>query len=370
MKLTISSLGMKTSLGGVVGGAAAQRAALSRPSLLDTFYVPSGDTHEPLVVHRALPDGDFSSGIDSWLQLALEATRDLLGHGNLPDPGDERFWRRTAVMAAVPLLEVDRFAWARDEPDETLRRALLGRLVESLALPVSGDQLFVFPNGPSAVARALAAARSQIESRRFDRTLIVAIDSWIDTQSLFWLASRDRLRTGDNPDGLSPSEAAASLLVEGADACSKRGGDVAAILQTEVISGSAHSERVDAATAGRHLARVIRQALDAVEPSPAFAGDIYLDLNGERYRGTAWGHAQVHLKPRLDFAGSRVVLPCSELGDTGAASAAIAICLGARSFARSYARGPRALVCSIAERGDASAIVIAAPGTSSPSRGR
>jgi 3-oxoacyl-[acyl-carrier-protein] synthase-1 len=55
-------------------------------------------------------------------------------------------------------------------------------------------------------------------------------------------------------------------------------------------------------------------------------------------------------------------LPATELGDTGAASGAIAIGLAVRAFLRGYARGPRALVWSRSERGQtAAARVEAAP---------
>ncbi len=362
MDLAISSLGMATSLGGIVRGSAAQRAGLTRPVSLDSFFVPEGDRYAPIVAHRALPEGSLSFGMNLWSRMALEAARDLLQYGALPDSSDEHFWRRTAVMAAVPVMGIERFGGTTEELGEKLLRELVGGLLTSLDLAGSVVQRFVFPDGQSAVARALAVARARIERHHFDRALIIAVDSWVDMQSLFWLGARDRLKTSETPAGLSPSEAAACVLVERTDACSRRGGRIEGLVLSEIVGGEARAERASATATGRHLAAATRQALGVTGPPGAFVGDIYVDLNGEAHRAMAWGCALPQLVPCVDFERSRVVLPCAELGDTGAAGPAIAICLGTRSFVRRYALGQRALVCSVAEHGDASAIVIAAPG--------
>jgi 3-oxoacyl-[acyl-carrier-protein] synthase I len=359
MDLAISGLGMATSLGGVVRGSAAQRAGLTRPTTLDSFYVADDEEYVPVTARRALSGSEPSSGIDLWLRMALEATGDLLRYSPVPDPSDARFWRRTAVIVAAPVMEADRFGRG-DDVGERLRAAFLDRLVEALALSVPVDQRFVLPYGQSAVARALAMARAQIEGLRCDRALIVAVDSWVDPPSMFWLGSQDRLRRTGRPDGLSPSEAAASILVECANACVKRGGRVDALVEAEIFVGDPRREGATAAATGHHLAMAIRRALGAPEASN-FVGDVYADLNGEAHRATAWACAEARLQRRIDFARSRLVLPCSELGDMGAAGAAVSMCLGVRSFARGYAVGPRVLICSISEHGDSSAILVATP---------
>jgi 3-oxoacyl-[acyl-carrier-protein] synthase-1 len=82
------------------------------------------------------------------------------------------------------------------------------------------------------------------------------------------------------------------------------------------------------------------------------------DLNGEPYRAIDWGNALV----RRIRALAEPVLWCPALwfGDTGAASGAVALCLAARAFERSYAPAPWSLVLSSADGPDRAAVIVTA----------
>ena len=363
MELAITGLGMMTSLGGVVAGSAAQKAGLSRPVEIDFFEVcgDEGIGSANLIGHRVTPSSEGFFQIGLWVRMAFEAMGELLRYGAVADPGSAAFWQRTAIFAALPVMEFDRFYWPEDQVIDGLREHFLGSVTSLLDLPISKDQLFVFPNGRCATARALVAARAQIERGRFDRAIVVGADSWVDPQSLAWLAEHDRLKHCDNPAGLVPSEAAACFLLETEPARRRRGATAEAVVEAVSVIDAPGAKQFDAAATGSRVAKAIQLALGAAGETSPFAGDIYFDLNGETWNATAWGHAQPLLLRHIDFARTRLLLPCAELGDTGAASAAVAVCLGTRAFVRGWARGPRALVCSISESGDASVLVLAAP---------
>ena len=88
---------------------------------------------------------------------------------------------------------------------------------------------------------------------------------------------------------------------------------------------------------------------------------VYLDLNGEDAREADWGHALVRVRAALGTTPRFVRIPATSLGDTGAASGAIAICAAVRSHVRAYARAPEILVCSSAETGDVMTACVARP---------
>ena len=80
---------------------------------------------------------------------------------------------------------------------------------------------------------------------------------------------------------------------------------------------------------------------------------------GEEWRARELTGARIKLGARFDPA--RFVMAASSLGETGAASGAIGVCLAARSFARSYDSNGHALVISSSEHGHVGAIRLSKP---------
>ena len=76
---------------------------------------------------------------------------------------------------------------------------------------------------------------------------------------------------------------------------------------------------------------------------------LYCDINGERYRSEEWGFVAMNtasLWKSLDYEA-----PSACWGDVGAAFGTLAGVLALQSYARGYARGPRALVMAGSESG-------------------
>jgi 3-oxoacyl-[acyl-carrier-protein] synthase-1 len=366
MALAITGVGMVTSLGfGLNGSCGGIRAGLSMPRQLNA-QASDGEGEVSQVVGSPVPqiaNGLVQAG--AWVQLVRSAVEDLRHSAELPAHDELGFWQRAKVLAALPHLDPDRFGWGLhdlpDAPQDSFLRPLL-----SLAFPgstIAGPWMAL---GHASAAALFMAAKNEFTTRSSDRCIIVAADSYVDPLTLDWLARAARLKSGESPSGLMPGEAGAALLVETDDAARRRKAPVLGTLEAVAV-GSVASPSPDpddedapppmpaAAPLGRALADTIQKAL----PEAPFAGDLYLDLNGEDWRAAAWGHAQVHLSKRIDWSSCRTFIPAESLGDTGAASGALAAGLALYNFDADDTRD--ALVVSVAEGGHVSALRLRAP---------
>jgi 3-oxoacyl-[acyl-carrier-protein] synthase-1 len=112
---------------------------------------------------------------------------------------------------------------------------------------------------------------------------------------------------------------------------------------------------------GRALAETARKILAPPGPpsksgdlAAKFQGDLYVDLNGEEWKANAWGHAIPRLARHIDFERSRVFVPAESLGETGAASAPVAMAWALYQMTEDGTES--ALVLSLSDRGEAAAI--------------
>jgi 3-oxoacyl-[acyl-carrier-protein] synthase-1 len=85
-----------------------------------------------------------------------------------------------------------------------------------------------------------------------------------------------------------------------------------------------------------------------------FLGDLISDHNGEEWRANELAGARLRLHNKV-HPESPLVLPCSCLGEVGAASGAVGMCIAARAFTRKYSKGDRTLILMSSERGDVGA---------------
>jgi 3-oxoacyl-[acyl-carrier-protein] synthase-1 len=171
---------------------------------------------------------------------------------------------------------------------------------------------------------------------------------------LAWLHERGRLKTGDSPVGLRPGEAGACILLESDAAARRRGAEILAY-----VAGTAQGEERASLFSGEvNLGAALGAAIASVWPEPAEAElDLLADLNGEEWRARELAGARARLGARL--ARAHLILPAMSLGETGAASGAVGVCLAVRAFVRGYHHGGQALVTSSAEHGHVAAIRLA-----------
>jgi 3-oxoacyl-[acyl-carrier-protein] synthase I len=361
MALALTSMGLLSSVGhDVVTACAAIRAGIVRPVPIvgtDVLDLQNGEM-VPITGHplRGVTEGFLFLGL--WVRMAERAIRDLLSYGRLPESDQSEFWRTCELMVVTPTLEPARFS-ILDEPVDTalLKEDYADTLLELTGLSIPPKRVHSFPAGHVGVATALETAARIIEGGHAKRCLIVAVDSYLEPDTLDWLASHNRLKHGDNPVGMMPGEAGAALLLEAPRAVEERRGPIDAWVQSVALADTGWPRDAKGAPRdGIVLADLLASVLPTTTP---FRGDLIADLNGEEWRAREFGGALARLGRTL--AEARVVLPAASLGDVGAASGGVGVCVAARAFARGYARSHESVVMSLAETGRVAAIRLVHP---------
>ena len=353
--IAITGLGMVTSVGDTVeASCAAIRCNLDRPSPIDGTLVwdPHSEEAVPLVGRPIRGVTDGYQGLGRLFRLARIALLDLLRYTELT-PGDTSAssWRSCGLLlcAAEPSPE-------RSDVHEDAVRALPERLARSIELPIPPSNIACILEGNRGVLTALATARQKILAGSWERAIVVGVDSYLDEDSLQWLAAQDRLRIPERAVGVIPGEAAAALLLEPPQ---RAIGAIGACLEGVGLAEAA-DPTPDTVRLGAALSDAIQRALHA-DGNGSPIGDSIGDLNGEEIRAMMWGNALSRIDPRR-LSGSAPIHPAMSLGDVGAASAAVSLCIAVRSFARGYSSNGRALVWATTETGKAGACVVRAPG--------
>ena len=359
MDLAVSGLGMVTPIGHTVESAcAAHRAAIVRASVLPgSGSLSDSDVGAGLTVHALRGYADGFAQLGFWVRVGAGCLRDLTRFGSFP-PTPE-FWSRTWVVAAIPVLDEERFFLPTDDVDGMIREHFLVPALAELGVSVPAERMAVVEEGKCGAAWSIDLARQLLERHEAERVVILSVDTYCDPYSIAWLTERNLIKTDEQPMGLIPGEAGAAIVLERADAARSRGSAIHAIVTHAAVDNRQDYEYLQPDHIGRALAVAARTALGA--GGGRFRGDLYLDLNGLEWRATVWGHAQIALQHEIDFERSRQIVPATSLGEIGCASGSIAICLAARSFARGHSSGNQVLVCSVDDFGDVAAIHMTQP---------
>jgi len=368
--VAVTSLGLVSCIShDVISSCAAERASLTRRTPL-AATVPGDEGEEVPVV--GAPIAGFTDGFlqsAAWLRMAPRCIEDLITYGKLPGKEDAAFWQGTTIAWLLPEIGEDaRFGWPENDIPMLLDESLGKPFLAITGLPLKGPVTY-FRFGAAGLHRAIAHAYTALT--KIPRVLLLATESLVDGPSLSWLAGEERLKDGEHPTGMCPGEAAVALLLEEPRAARARAATSAVqILASTSVASPAPLDPVEpsadrfkqAPDWGRNLGQAIRDVLMASGTPLPFRGDFVLDLNGESWKAMIWGTAQTQLVDVVDFPSCPVRLPAVSFGDVGAASSLVGVCVAARAFARRYALGQRAVICSMSDCGEVSAVVVGAPG--------
>jgi 3-oxoacyl-[acyl-carrier-protein] synthase-1 len=350
MRLAITGLGLVTSVGhDVVTATGAIRCGMTRPWIVD-FEVPAdeGNANTSLTAHpiRGITDG--FQGIGRYLRMGTHAVEDLLHDAGLTQEG-ARFWQGTALYAGLTRTRNEDI----DFYDEILEESLAAEIADHTGLPIPPQLRRVVFGGNAAALLALQAAVEAMEQKQIERAIIVSVDSLLESDTLELLSAARRLKTNETPRGLMPGEAAGAFLVEPLALAQRREARILCTVQGLALEQEQDSRASGARSAGVALSAAISQAV----PPDRALGAIYGDLNGEDARAEEWGNTLVRLSTshRLDTAAQH--WPAASLGDTGAASGAISVAVGARALWRGQAGGD-VLVWSSSDTGEVAAALL------------
>jgi 3-oxoacyl-[acyl-carrier-protein] synthase I len=362
--LVVTGIGAITPVGlSAPASFAALRAGVARFGEVETLRVDSETMDKVPAIGGRVPTEWFTGGPVEWEWPAHER------FGVEPPPAPERLVapdeRRLLELAVPAALEAWRQAVPSgtsgggaglylgldyaDDPD-ALIAALPQALGESMR-PVGATAA-----GRAAGLLALEAAAHDLLAGTVRLAVVGGVDSQIRGPSLQRMAARGILRSGSNPQGVIPGEAAGFLVLERYDLAAARGArPLAALLacasDKEPTAGT--DEPNKAAGLGAVLRRVRNEAGLSAPPL------VVCDLNGDRYRAMEWSMAM--LRSLGDLHGELDIWhPADCIGDTGAASASLNIGWGITAMRKGYAKNDRVLVWGASEGRSRAAAVLAA----------
>ncbi|MFY0533727.1 hypothetical protein [Nannocystis pusilla] len=107
------------------------------------------------------------------------------------------------------------------------------------------------------------------------------------------------------------------------------------------------------------MSKAVQEAAGSLDLPAQAADTVYCDINGERYRSEEWG--MFAMRSHQALRSLQYETFCGSIGDVGAAFGAVAMVVAAQSFARGYARGPRALVMGGSDSGTRGAMFLHDP---------
>lgn len=346
--LLLTSRGMVSSLGGVIGGCAAIRAGMTRPRTLagQTVVRVADQAAVPATGHpvHGLTDGYPLTA--RWGRLAQAAFRDLLAQRSSPAKEDTAFWSRVGAVLVVPRLHHRRFQTEDLDDMQESQEAVIDLVMRTM---VRFRAVEVIDAGYAGVIAALTRAREHIDSGSWSGALVIAVDSYLDDLSLEWLVTHGRLKADGIPCGLAPGEAGVCLLVEPLNEASARNARPSATIEA-LVHLPAGVKDPDVLERAGLMGRAFMAAWNG-DRTP-FSGMLVADLNGEEQRARvfAMGIQHVHAGGRL--APHHLLMPAASLGDTGAAAGGIGICLSTHHFLRVATIPPMAGIISQGEDGD------------------
>lgn len=352
--LYITGLGLSTSVGHDHKTACASiRAGLKRPKKLNNYYVESKERYEDqddgLVTGHPVLEGDYNDSRDRMFTLLAMALQDLKRNAGL----DESQMENTRLYLALP--EQNRFEFKQEDIHE---------LMEShwpMMNPESGFRSY--PRGHAGMIYALADAADAIGKGLCSRVLIAGTDSLIGFNDLARLEKQQRLKTILNSDGLIPGEAASACLIESAQAARHRNAAIACVIKA--IS-TAHEDQpviTGNPATGLGLARAITGIVEQEKNNPVNATAVISDLNGEFYRFNEWILIQPGIMNRI-HGEKNLICPARCIGDTGAASPGVSLCIAARAMARGYLslnpknKNGQAMIVSSSDTGERGAVLV------------
>jgi 3-oxoacyl-[acyl-carrier-protein] synthase-1 len=212
---------------------------------------------------------------------------------------------------------------------------------------IFGDQVGVID--------AVRTASEALSTKSVDVCIAGGVDSYVEPMVLQALADCGLLKGPDNPEGISPGEAAALVQLELPDRARARRAPILGYLH------GAHCEvedlkRFTGPSQGRGLSKAIRQSIADSLTESAPPGLMIGSLNGDPWRAHEWGVALLGLPQHISAAP--LWNPAESFGELGAASGAVAICMGVRGLCRGYAGTQSILIWQSNEDGRKGAIVL------------
>jgi len=363
MRLAITGLGLLSSVGHDVATACASiRAGIQRPQEVPYYSLLDFEEQDsrPLVGRPVTGYSEGFVGAGLWLRLAIGAVEDLMSGNCLPVDPDASFWADTGLCVVTPDLSGTRFELDDAFALSHAQSRLVAPLLDAVAWGIPAGNSQVISVGHTGAIEGIAFAETMLATGRLERVIVLCADSYLDPLSLDWLDAADRLKAEDNPFGIIPGEAAACMVLESVAAARARGVEAMAYINGYRLTAAQGHPLSGEPMTGGALAAAISDTLSGMK-TQEFSGLAVADLNGEAWRAQEWGTARSRLGAQLSD-GVRWVFPCDSLGETGAASGAVAVCVAVNAFRRGATESDSVLISSMSESGAAACVCVGSTG--------
>lgn len=377
--IVVTGLGMISSIGrDVVTSCASARAGITRESELDYFSVLEKESIEllPVVGHAITGFSEGFLGLGRLIRLGSAALSDLLNYVDLKDTE----WSKTgfflnlssgynADVADVMAIEENEFAESHKVVRSDRTRAVEEKYgasiiptllrINGISIPEKNQQVY-FKDHHGIIA-AVDTALVLLKKGMLERCIIGGIDSYLESQTLEVLNDLCLLKTAEHQDGFLPGEAAAFFMIERHDRTHLRNGKIEAMIEAPAItSESCHRFSKDVSN-GVALSEAIEKTLAQVKKPVNRECLIIGNLNGDQWRAKEWGTAMSRTSARYPIFDQPQWHPAVCFGETGAATGAIAICMGTRGLARDYAKKEQILIWMSSHDGNKGSIMLHNP---------
>src|ERR1043165_1027905 len=196
-RLQITGLGLASALGTrVETAAAAFRAGISRAQAIPGLMVDTAAGDEvPVHVHQVHPPLGGAEGFALWLHLGRLAWSDLVRFTACPAERLAQAASRLGLIIVLPTISDERFGWEDDAIATLVDEHLAIPLLHQAGVPLPADQRVVITGGHTGAITALQLAEEGVAADRWERVVILAIDSHLDPATLDFLAESGRLKT-------------------------------------------------------------------------------------------------------------------------------------------------------------------------------
>lgn len=316
------------------------RADITRMQDIEYFLIENDWFEDVPVIGCPVVDvTDGFLGLGRWTKLAAMAISDLID------------------VAKINITEVTRVGFyitlpSNDRPgfDERIEQMLGLRIAQWCDWPQAEAQTTYYAAGQAGLMRAIEHAQQHLRDGKIHMAIMGAVDSLVEPETLEFYHQHKRLKTEDNPDGLIPGEASAFFALELENVAKARGATPMAKIEKAKTASDGNTIWGDKPPTSTGLSTAIREVLSSLEDQGEYTGLVVCDLNGESYRNKEF--ANVVPRTMSDFKTHwNLWHPADCIGDSGAASSAVGVCLAARALQKGYARTNNVLVWGSSDDG-------------------
>jgi 3-oxoacyl-[acyl-carrier-protein] synthase-1 len=207
---------------------------------------------------------------------------------------------------------------------------------------------------------ALEKLVKTLEETEEEFFLISGVDSFIDGDTAKWLERNGELKCSTNPEGYTPGEAAASILL-----CRERTAATYDLeIKAKLLAIASATERSlpgsEVPTTGIGLSTAIKEVLQHLPEGEQVCGS-YCTLKGLRYESEEHAYSNIVAGPSLKKPGEYASLATS-WGDVGAASAPALICYASEKQQQGFGEGDYHLIFTLSPGGSRAAALIQTAG--------